>query len=98
MAANPCYGLLWIIILFVFAYPIGLVVTILWFILQVSDYEYDELEILGNSNSDSNSSSTLTTGVILIHPIGVGIGKWFYERLMSALCENSNQTGTTQIL
>ena len=92
MAASPYYGLSWMIILFLFAYPIGLVVTILWFILQVSDYEYDELEMLGNSNSDSNSSSTLTTGVILIHPIGVGIGKWFYERLMSALYENSNQT------
>lgn len=29
--------------------------------------------------------SKVTTGVILIHPIGVGIGKWFYNRLLESL-------------
>jgi hypothetical protein len=31
--------------------------------------------------------STTTMGIILIHPIGVGIGRWFYRRLLHALPE-----------
>jgi len=54
-------------------------------------YDYDEM-IIGNpassaetSLSGGTSSSTTTTAVMLIHPIGVGIGKWYYHRLLRAL-------------
>jgi hypothetical protein len=44
-------------------------------------YDYNALAI-------GNESSTTTTGMILIHPIGVGIGKWYYDRLLRSLREN----------
>jgi hypothetical protein len=42
-------------------------------------YNYDQLELSGTSKNSN------TTGVVLIHPIGVGIGKWFYNRLIRHL-------------
>jgi hypothetical protein len=44
-------------------------------------YDFDEL-VVGN-----DSTSAPTTAVMLIHPIGVGIGRWYYDRLMLALDE-----------
>jgi hypothetical protein len=44
-------------------------------------YEYDELEV-GKANKLGSSS---TIGVVLIHPIGVGIGRWFHQRLTDAV-------------
>ncbi|KAG7347192.1 hypothetical protein IV203_006261 [Nitzschia inconspicua] len=44
-------------------------------------YDYDLMKV----GYDSRSSVLNTTGIVLIHPIGVGISKWFYERLMSSL-------------
>jgi hypothetical protein len=51
-------------------------------------YDCDELSI---NTFGSNS----TTGVILIHPIGVGISKWYYDRLLHSL---SKQNETSQRL
>ena len=58
-------------------------------------YKYDMLMLgppVSSSQSSSSSSSTTTTtatmdtiGIVLIHPIGVGISRWFYERLLHAL-------------
>jgi hypothetical protein len=31
------------------------------------------------------TSTSATTAVLLLHPIGVGIGKWYYDRLLRAL-------------
>lgn len=51
-----------------------------------------------NQNSTQQSpTATATTGVILIHPVGVGIGKWFYNRLLESLytqCHNNSNTGS----
>ncbi|KAG7364170.1 hypothetical protein IV203_037372 [Nitzschia inconspicua] len=44
-------------------------------------YDYDLMKV----GYDSRSRVLNTTGIVLIHPIGVGISKWFYERLMSSL-------------
>eukprot|EP00956_Cyclotella_meneghiniana_P020478 scaffold36296_cov115-Cyclotella_meneghiniana.AAC.6 len=54
-------------------------------------YQYNEL-ILDTNTASLNSN--ITTGVMLIHPIGVGIGKWYYDRLMSSL-SNSNHLNQT---
>jgi len=43
-------------------------------------YDSDELVI-------GNTSKSATTAVMLIHPIGVGIGKWYYDRLLASLEE-----------
>lgn len=54
-------------------------------------YDYDEF-ILGNNKTNDSAK---TTGVILIHPIGVGIGKWYHTRLFDSLSkqhiDNSRQ-------
>eukprot|EP00562_Extubocellulus_spinifer_P034259 CAMPEP_0178696052 /NCGR_PEP_ID=MMETSP0699-20121125/9200_1 /TAXON_ID=265572 /ORGANISM="Extubocellulus spinifer, Strain CCMP396" /LENGTH=511 /DNA_ID=CAMNT_0020341825 /DNA_START=29 /DNA_END=1564 /DNA_ORIENTATION=- len=42
-------------------------------------YDFDEL-VVGNG-----TSSEPTNAVMLIHPIGVGIGRWYYDRLMESL-------------
>jgi hypothetical protein len=48
-------------------------------------YDFDQLELSGSKNTEAASPATNTTGVVLIHPIGVGIGKWFYNRLIRHL-------------
>ncbi len=42
-------------------------------------YDYDEL-VIGNA-----SRSNATTAIVLIHPIGVGIGRWYHDRLLRSL-------------
>jgi hypothetical protein len=49
----------------------------------VFSYDYDVMEI--GPDIPSKFKSVNTTGIILIHPIGVGIAKWFYQRLMASL-------------
>jgi hypothetical protein len=44
-------------------------------------YESQILEL----KSPNNTTTTTSTGVIMIHPVGVGIGKWFYNRLLESL-------------
>ncbi|KAL7548127.1 hypothetical protein ACHAWF_011420 [Thalassiosira exigua] len=41
-------------------------------------YDYDELVV-------GNASKPTTDAVVLVHPIGVGIGKWYYDRLLRSL-------------
>lgn len=51
-------------------------------------YDYDIIELIEGDacrRASSTSDSFNTTGVLLIHPIGVGIAKWFYQRLISSL-------------
>lgn len=43
-------------------------------------YDYDEM-IIGNTTRST------TTAVMLVHPIGVGIGRWYYNRLLQSLRE-----------
>lgn len=43
-------------------------------------YDYDVIDVNPTSNPPSK-----TTGVLLIHPIGVGISRWYYQRLVSSL-------------
>eukprot|EP00986_Skeletonema_menzelii_P020060 scaffold29997_cov171-Skeletonema_menzelii.AAC.6 len=47
-------------------------------------YDYDEL-VIGNTSSENT-----TTAVMLVHPIGVGIGKWYYDRLLNSLADANN--------
>ncbi len=44
-------------------------------------YDYDEL-IIGNSTSNN------VTAVMLVHPIGVGIGRWYHDRLLKSLADD----------
>lgn len=44
-------------------------------------YDYDEL-VIGNASPENT-----TTAVMLVHPIGVGIGKWYYDRLLESLVD-----------
>ena len=56
-------------------------------------YEYDIIELMIGGGADSDSAATAaatastrntrTTGIVLIHPIGVGISRWYYQRLIS---------------
>lgn len=55
------------------------------------EYEFDILPV-SSTQSKYNSSDTNRTGIVLIHPIGVGIGKWYYERLIQSF---ANVTTTT---
>lgn len=48
-------------------------------------YDYDELLVIGNASSENT-----TTAVMLVHPIGVGIGKWYYDRLLKSLGDTNN--------
>lgn len=41
-------------------------------------YDTNELVI-------GDTSKSVTTAVMLIHPIGVGIGKWYYDRLLASI-------------
>jgi hypothetical protein len=75
-------------------------------------YEYDIIELMigggAESESDSNSDSaaaaaartlnTRTTGILLIHPIGVGIARWYYQRLVSSLIKNYTTTNNNERL
>ena len=48
-------------------------------------YYSDEVNIYGPPGNSSISDVERTIGVVLIHPIGVGIGRWFYKRLINAM-------------
>ena len=45
-------------------------------------YDTNILELTGNE-----AAKTATTGILLVHPIGVGIGKWFYNRILESIYE-----------
>lgn len=48
------------------------------------DYEYNELSLL-SSPLGSNEQDVSANIILLIHPIGVGIGKWYYNRLLNVI-------------
>ena len=50
-----------------------------------------------DKNLRLTEATTTTTGVILIHPIGVGIGKWFYNRLLNSLYNLEEYKNTTSL-
>ena len=55
-------------------------------------YDCDEM-ILGDSDDtaiNNKPSTKTTTAVMLIHPIGVGIGRWYHDRLLASLQERYN--------
>ena len=56
------------------------------------DHDFDQLEI-GN-----NTTKNTTTGVVLIHPIGVGISKWFYHRLLNSLAKNKTSSSCRLVI
>lgn len=51
------------------------------------DYKYNKVELSTNNNINSNK----TTAILLIHPIGVGIDSWFYNRLLQALYKKRSE-------
>lgn len=54
------------------------------------DYEYNESCI--NPTSESNDNGIDTKIVLLIHPVGVGISKWYYDDLFHELAKNSKSS------
>lgn len=51
------------------------------------DYEYNEIKV--NCPSVDKDYSE-TKFILLLHPIGVGISKWYYDDLLTQLCEKSD--------
>ncbi len=58
-------------------------------------YDYNE-GIIDGTSKRADSQQTKTTGIMLIHPIGVGIGKWYYNRLFAFFlqerCNNNDNS------
>ena len=52
-------------------------------------YKYNQVEL--PMTNDTTRTSNKTTAILLIHPIGVGIGRWFYNRLLQSLHEKQVQ-------
>ena len=57
-------------------------------------YQYDELQLTQPHENDNENRRTV--GMILIHPIGVGISKWFYHRLLTSLSEHYSASSLKQ--
>jgi len=55
-------------------------------------YDYNEL-VIGHSKNQNT-----TTAVMLIHPIGVGIGRWYYDRLLQSLKVKYDDINTRVVL
>ena len=41
--------------------------------------------VVNDDDDDDNNDTSPPLGILLIHPIGVGIAKWYYERLLEQL-------------
>ena len=52
---------------------------------SVYKFTYDYNEMVIGSNTKQQQQSSATTAIMLVHPIGVGIGKWYYDRLLQSL-------------
>jgi hypothetical protein len=59
-------------------------------------YKYDKLLLQPTLRTNSMSSSTI--GIVLVHPIGVGIARWFYERLLNAFSSNADRSDRLLII
>ena len=53
-------------------------------------YDYDVIDMTMGTDLPS---SCKTTGIMLIHPIGVGIARWYYQRLVSSLVAKQAKVG-----
>ena len=53
-------------------------------------YEYNEIIINATTAAivEDTNEEEKNTGLMLIHPIGVGIGKWYYDRLFSSFADH----------
>ena len=56
------------------------------------NFEYD-YDVIGIPAGVNNPSTAKTTGVMLIHPIGVGIARWYYQRLITSLIARQAKIG-----
>ena len=56
-------------------------------------YDYDVIELTNGANGANGASTSKTTGIMLIHPIGVGIARWYYQRLVSSLIAKQVNAG-----
>ncbi len=57
-------------------------------------YDYNELLVAGSSSGitdDSSSKPKKTRIILLIQPIGVGIGRWYYDRLLHQFESGGNE-------
>ena len=66
-------------------------------------YDFDELVLSTEAEASSSVASTSTPAtthkthaVLLIHPIGVGIGRWYYDRLMESLGNDGGGPNTDE--
>lgn len=59
-------------------------------------YKYDKL--LLEPTLESNPAQSSTIGIVLVHPIGVGISRWFYERLLNAFRSNKDAERSDRLL
>ena len=59
-------------------------------------YDFDELVLSAEASSSVASTPTTTHAVLLIHPIGVGIGRWYYDRLMESLGKDAGGPNTDE--
>jgi len=57
-------------------------------------YEYDVIEFPIATTANDPAKLRTTTGILLIHPIGVGIARWYYQRLVKSLVTKQS-TSTT---
>ena len=48
---------------------------------------------IATSSTLGSTPSPSTTAVLLVHPIGVGIGRWYYSRLLASLAERYGDIG-----
>eukprot|EP00536_Pseudo-nitzschia_multiseries_P007894 jgi/Psemu1/287433/fgenesh1_pg.191_\ len=48
-------------------------------------YEYDVIDFPIQTTANDPVKFGRTTGILLIHPIGVGIARWYYQRLVHSL-------------
>jgi hypothetical protein len=60
------------------------------------DYEYSKLSLLFSS-PENNKQDVNTNIILLIHPIGVGIGRWYYNRLLNEISTSFQILNTTSI-
>lgn len=54
-------------------------------------YDFDQMQV-------GKSKTKNATGVVLVHPIGVGIGKWYYNRLLTELSGKNIETPKSLII
>lgn len=59
------------------------------------DYDYDIIDLPVGTDLPASGK---TTGIMLIHPIGVGIARWYYQRLVSSLVARHARIGARLVI